>query len=504
MELRVGDGPVPLERFVAASEGPVVVRLGEAARARIAAARAVVDRFAAGEAPVYGLNTGLGGNLGHRIRPDEMAAFQAQMLAGRSVGAGPWLPEPVCRAALLARVIGVAGGASGLSPAVLELMLAMLARGLAPAIPSVGSIGAGDLVLGAAMGGALIGAGEIWAGGRAIPAGAALAAEGLSPARLGPKDALALANHSAVSVALAARLAERARRLLWLARGTAALAGEGFAMNPTIFDARLHALRPATGQEAEAAWFRAAFHGSPLARPGAARKIQDALSFRTIAPVFAAAATARERLAAEVAIELNAAADNPAILGAGPDAEMLSTPNFHTPAIALALDTLALAWVQMAAGAAQRIVKLMAPDLSGLPKYLSPVGGASAGLMPMQKTVAALLARIRHEAEPACLDSMAVSEMVEDVAPQTPLAAETLGRQLDAVATLLAIEAIVGAQAVDLRGGEGLGAGARPVYDALRARVPPLGEDRAGTPDIAAAEAALAAPGLAGALAALG
>lgn len=503
MRLVLDGGPVGLADFVRASGGPVEVVLTPPVRQRLAAARAVVDGFAAGPAPVYGLNTGLGGNLGHRIAPDEMPAFQAQLLAGRTVGIGPPLDERVSRAALLARVIGASKGAAGLSPAVIALMIAMLGRGMAPVIAGRGSIGAGDLALGAQMGATLIGAGEIWHEGRRRPAGEALAAAGLAPAALGSKDALALANHSAVTVASAALALDASRAQLRRAMAVAALAAEGYAMNAGIFDPRLQALRPAAGQVAAAAWFRRALIGSDLARPGAARAIQDALSFRTLAPVFGAAMGALEAAEREVAVELDASADNPAVLGQGPEAEMLSTANFHTASIALAFDALAIAQVQVASASAQRVVKLMAPQLSGLAKYLSPVGGASAGFMPMQKTVAALLAEIRLRATPASGDAMPVSEMVEDVAPQTPLTIAKLDEQREPLAWLAAIEAAVAAQAVSLRAPTALGRVPGVLMAAIRAAVPPLGPDRATGADLAPVRAAIEDPAVAAAWEAL-
>jgi histidine ammonia-lyase len=183
---------------------------------------------------------------------------------------------------------------------------------------------------------------------------------------------------------------------------------------------------------------------------------------------------------------------------------MLSTPNFHTPALALALDTLAIAHVHLATASAQRILKLMNPHLSGLPKYLSAVGGASAGLLPLQKTVASLLAEIRLHAQPASLDSIAVSEMVEDVAPQTPLAARKLTTQIDLLQWLIAIEALVAAQAVDLRKPKSLGRVAKMLHSAIRSLVPPLHEDRATGPDVAAVRQAINAAELRGILANIG
>ncbi len=491
-------GHVTPEAFIAAVDGDAKFGLSSAARAQIGQARAVVDRHAAGSAPVYGLNTGLGGNLAHRLQPQEMRAFQAQLLRGRSVGVGPPLPARIGRAALLARLIGVAQGHAGLSPPVAERMLDMLNAGLAPVIPTHGSIGAGDLVLGAHMGATLIGEGEVWFEGRRRPAADALREAGLAPVELAPKDALALANHSAVTTALAADVLVRGQTLLLLARAAATLAGEGFAMNLAVFDAAVNAARPAPGQAATAAWFRAALKGSSLLESGA-RSIQDALSFRTLAVVFGAASVELERLGGAVAIELNAGGDNPAVLG---DA-VLSTPNFHTSALATALDAAAVGVAQVATASAGRVVKLMTPGLSNLPKYLSPAGGASAGFVPVQKTLAALLGEVHRHAAPASLYAMPVSETVEDVAPQTPLAARKLGEGLDAWRLLIGIEAMVAAQAVDLRAPKALGAAGQALFERVRAAVPMLGEDRAIGPDVETVLRAIETPGLVGLLAGL-
>ena len=492
--------PMTAAALMEAAEAGGRFALDPAARARIAAARAVVEARARAPEPVYGLNTGLGAKLGHRVAPGEMAAFQVQILRGRAAGVGPPLPERLCRAALIARVNGAARGASALSPATVDAMLAMLNRDLAPAIPTHGSIGAGDLLPGAHMGLALIGEGEVWDAGRLRPTPEALAEAGLAPAALGPGEALALASHSAVTVALSASAATRARGLLALAMGVAALSAEGYAINPAVLDARIHALRPAAGQERAAAWLRAALEGSSLWREPP-RAIQDALSFRTMASALGAAWEALDRLTGAVEAELNGAADSPAVVSGDPPA-MLSSPNFDTTALALALDSMAIAVARIAGASAQRIVKLMAPGLSSLPRDLSPAGGASAGMVPLQKTAAALLAEVQRHAPPTPA-AMAVSEMVEDVAPLTPLAARKLDDQCEAWRWLTGVEALVAAQAVDLRAPASLGVAARALHAAIREAVPPLGEDRPLGMEVGRALVAIEAPDLARALASL-
>ena len=145
----------------------------------------------------------------------------------------------------------------------------------------------------------------------------------------------------------------------------------------------------------------------------------------------------------------------------------------------------------LATAGVQRVIKLMTPQASGLPRYLSPVGGASAGLNPLQKTVVALHGEIRLKATPASLDAFPVSDAVEDHAPQTLLTIRKLEEQLLPLRMLVAIEAMTAAQAVDLRGGVRLAPATRVVYEAVRGAVPILHEDRETGPDAMAVLAAV-------------
>jgi histidine ammonia-lyase len=477
----LGAAPFTIDDLDALACGPAKLTLSDDARARVTASRAVVEHYAAAEEPVYGLNTGLGANLGFRVARAGLESFQEQLVRGRMMGVGEPHPEPVCRAALIARCVAMAEGGAGISPSVLDLLLAMVERGVTPVIPRRGSIGAGDLGLAAHIAAVVLGRGEAWHAGNRLPGDAALAAAGLTPVKLGAKDGHTLCNASAVTTGHAALALADASRLLLFAVHSAGLAAEGYAANPLIFDARISALRPAARQQDAATLFRRLLDGSYLNDDGAARQIQDPLSFRCLAPIMGVVLQAHADARREVEIELNAAADNPVVLVS--DGSMLSTANFHTPAVALAFDVLAIAFTHMATACFHRISKLMSPELSGLPRYLSPVGGGSAGYVPIQKLCAALLGEVRLRAAPASLDAMPVSETIEDVAPQTPLAIAKLSDQLEPLRMLVAVEALVAVQAVDLRGVP-LAPRTRRLYEAVRAVVPPLATDREPAPDI--------------------
>ncbi len=488
----IGSAPLRLEDIQRLCADGARIELAPEVPGRIARARAVVDAYAAGDEPIYGLNTGLGGNLGFRLDPAGIEAFQVQFVRGRNVGVGDPLPRAVCRAALLCRIVTMANGYSGVSRSTLDALVAMFNAGVTPVIPARGSISAADLGIAAHLASVVIGRGEAWLGDRRLPGAQALAAAGLSPVILKPKDGLALCNHGSPTSAHAALTLLDLGHDLLVGAAVAALAAEGYGANPSIYDDRLAAARPARGQREAAELFRALLAGSTLHEN--ARNIQDAVSFRCIAPIFGTV-FAQYRIAREdVEIEINGSADTPMVLPE--DGLMLSSPNFHTPGIALVMDGLAIALTHLATASAYRITKLMNPTLSGLPKYLSPVGGASAGYVTLQKTAASLHAEIRLAAMPASLDAIPVSDTVEDLAPQTLLAIRKLAGQLLPFRLLLAIEALVAAQAVDLRAGARPAPATRALFDLIRAVVPMLHEDREPGLDVMAVAGVLDDPTL--------
>ncbi len=466
-----------LGELIAVARGDCRIRLDPAIAGRVAASRAVVDRLLAEGEPVYGLTTGLGANLGVRLDVADLIAFQTRILVGRAVAVGPFLPREIVRAALLLRANGLARGGAGASLAAIEGLLLLLNHRIHPCVPALGSIGAADLTPMAHLALPLVGAGEAELAGEMMSGGEALRRAGLRPLELSPKDGLALINSNALSVATAALLLDDVENLLELAALAAAVSFEGFRANPGALLAEVAAARPAPGQEAAAATLRHFLAGSALWQKGAARAVQDPLSFRCVAPVHGAALAALEFARAAIVPELNAAADNPLVLAES--GRILSTGNFHTGALALAGDTLALALVPVADLAVGRTMKLMLPEASGLPKFLTPVGGNRAGFAPLQKTVAALRAECRHRANPASLDFTPVANGVEDHSPQTPLTLRKAGELCQSLRQLLAIELMVAAQAIDLRDpAPRLGTALAATHAVIRARIPRLDEDR--------------------------
>jgi histidine ammonia-lyase len=466
-----------------AREGAVVV-LDPGVRERVLAARAVVDRLAASDAPIYGLNSALGANTGLPIPEGERGAYQVRAVRARAVGVGAPHPRDVVRAMLVARIAGMAVGGSGVSPAVLDALVALLNAGVHPVVPSRGSIGVADLAPLSSLALPLVGEGRAEFRGETLPGAEALRRAGLAPATLAPKDGLALISSNAATVGHGALVLHDCARTLDTLHVAAALSCEAFRANLSPLDPRVQAARPARGQQRSATRMRELLAGATLWQADAARRVQDPLSLRCIAQVHGAAISALHVARDDVELELNCAADSPLVLTES--GEMLSNGNFHVPALALAFDGLGLALCHVATLCAVRCQKLYSPSLSGLPLQLTTLGPEHSGFATIQKTLTALVNEIRHLANPASLDSLPVSEAVEDHAPMAANVVAKAAAMVPLLRYLAAIELLTAAQAIDLRAlpRADLGRGTGTAYDAVRARVPMLREDRPLGPDV--------------------
>ena len=452
------------------------VRLAPEALDRMRRSRAVIDRAIAENRPVYGLTTGLGARVGHRLPPEALAEFSRLTVLGRANAVGPRLPAEAVRALMLVRTNQMALGGSGAQPAVAERLVAMLNAGVHAEVPSIGSIGAADLCQMAHLGLALIGEGNAEHAGTLLPAAEALAQAGLAPLKLGPKDGLAICTANSATAGRGALALVDAGEIAHLAQVAAALTFEGFRANLSPLDPRVQVARPAPGQAEAAAELLGLMHGTLLTEAGQARRLQDPLSLRCVSQVHGALKSALNFARAALDPEINGAGDNPLVLIE--DDAILSTGNFHTTALALAFDTLALALAQTGALSAARSQRLLSEALTGLPATLTARGNTSSGFAPLAKTGQALMAEIRLLAQPASIDPHMGAEGVEDDSSNAPLAVRKLADMLERMRLLLAIEMMEAAQAIDLRRPARLGRGAQTAYELVRSVVPPLDADR--------------------------
>jgi histidine ammonia-lyase len=407
------------------------------------------------------------------------------VLRSHAAGVGPPLPRAVVRSAVAARLNGLLRGHSGIRPLVLERVAALLNAGLVPVVPRTGSLGAsGDLAPSAHAFLPLLGEGTIERpSGEVVPADVALTSAGVEPLVLAPKEALALVNGTHFMTAVGALLAVRGARLLDTADAAAALSLEALRGASEAFAARVHELRPLPGQARSAASVRALVAGSE--RVGAREKeVQDAYSLRCVPQVHGAAREGLRFFTSLVEADLNAVTDNPLVFDE--PLEVISAGNFHGQPLALGFDTLRIALADLASISERRTFRLLSPSLNaGLPAFLTPEAGRSSGYMVAQYTAAALTAELRALAHPVSVDTIPTSDNQEDHVSMGMTGALLALDAIDRVETVLAIEVLCAAQALDLVPGRP-GTGTVRLHELVRERVAPLVEDRPPADDIEA------------------
>ena len=498
MTVELDGAGVTVPDVVAVARGGEQVTLSDAAMARMAAARGVVEELAQGE-PAYGISTGFGALANTVVPADRRAALQRSLIRSHAAGMGPAVEAEVVRAMMFLRARTLALGASGARPQVAEGLVRLINAGVVPAVPEHGSLGAsGDLAPLAHVAMVLIGEGEVLTGGGgATAAAAALDQAGIEPLELAAKEGLALTNGTDGILGMLCLAVHDAGRLMTVADIVAACSVEALLATDRAFAADLLALRPHPGQQASGANLRAVLAGSPIVashRHGDDR-VQDAYSVRCTPQVHGAARDTLDFVAAVVDRELASAIDNPMVL---PDGRVESCGNFHGAPVALAADYLAIAAAEVGAIAERRIDRLLDAGRSrGLPPFLADDAGVDSGLMIGQYTAAALCAENRRLAAPASVDSLPTSAMQEDHVSMGWGAARKLRRVVDNLRRILAVEWVAAARGIELRAPLQPAAGTAAAVGLLRTRVPGPGPDRWLSPELAAAEEMLATESLA-------
>ena len=491
--------PLTIAQVAAVARGSVAVALAPAARDRLAASRANLERLLDDGQPHYGVNTGFGSLARTRIPTDHLRDLQRNLVRSHDAGAGTPLPRAIVRGTMLLLAASLARGASGVRPAVVEHVLALLDAGVTPVVPSIGSVGAsGDLAPLAAIARVLLGEGEAWHGDdlARVPASRALQAAGLAPISLEAKEGLALINGTHLMAAEGALLLDAWERLWPAALLGCAMAIDAVKATDAFLDARVHELRAQPGQIVVAERLRALLAGTEIV--GSHRvnddRVQDPYSFRCAPAVLGAALDAVTYVRDAIARELGAVTDNPLLVPdeAGRDtavaATLVSAGNFHGMPVALPLDLLTVALTHVAGIAQQRVFFLLSardPE-SGLPPYLSPSPGLNSGLMVAQYTAAACCNELAGLCMPASVINVPTSAGIEDYNSFGPRAAAKARRALDLTRTVVAVELLCAAQGLDRHRPMRSGTRIEQGHARIRAVVPPLDADRPLTGDLEA------------------
>ena len=462
--------------------------LDTSSRPAIEASAAAVARIVEKGEPVYGINTGFGKLASVRIEAADLKTLQRNIVLSHAAGVGEPMPIPVARLMMALKLASLGQGASGVQPATLDRLGLMLEKEIIPVVPVQGSVGAsGDLAPLAHMTAAMIGVGEVFAGGKRMEVGAALAAADLTPLELGAKEGLALLNGTQFSTAYALAALFEVDTLFASALVTGALSTDAARGSDAPFDPRIHALRKHRGQIETADALRALMEGSAIRASHLVgdERVQDPYCLRCQPQVMGACLDLMRQAAATLLTEANGVSDNPLIFA--DTGEALSGGNFHAEPVAFAADIIALAICEIGSLAERRIAMLVDPALSGLPAFLTPKPGLNSGFMIPQVTAAALVSENKQRAMPASVDSIPTSANQEDHVSMAAHGARRLLPMAENASAVIGIELLAAAQGCDFHAPLKSSAPLEAVRRLIRSEVPHLDQDRHFHPDMESA-----------------
>lgn len=452
-EFSINGCELTIEQVVQVADDPSVhVSLTPAAIPAINRAADAVQQFIRDGHIAYGITTGFGAFKDKLIPAEDVEKLQENIILSHAVGVGPTLDDRTVRAMMLIRANTLAKGHSGIRLQTIELLLELLNRNILPIIPSKGSLGAsGDLAPLAHMSLPLLGVGKVKMQGQILEASEALQWAGLEPIKLAAKEGLALTNGTTMMTALGALLVHAAESLMVSANCAGALTIEAQNGTQRAFMPQVHAARPQKFQVETAAHILALLSGSQLTRPDNSSNVQDAYTLRCIPQVHGAVRSAIDYARTVVETELNSVTDNPLLFFEEDRIEVISGGNFHGEPLALALDFMAVALADLGNMSERRIAKLIDNHTEHYPSFLAAQGGLNSGFMLLQYTAAALTSENKTLAHPASLDSIPSSGNVEDHVSMGANAANHCAMVLENVLTIVAIELMAAAQAINFR-----------------------------------------------------
>jgi histidine ammonia-lyase len=494
--------PLTLPQIEAVSLNKCPVLISPDARNRVTESRDLIEALLAAGETVYGVNTGFGKLSDVRIPPEKLAELQINLVRSHAGGVGQPMSEPESRAMLLLRANVLAKGFSGVRPALLDLLAAMLNAGVHPVIPEKGSVGAsGDLAPLAHLALVVIGEGEAFYRGERLAGSEAMRRADLHPLQLVAKEGLALLNGTQAMTAVGALAIARARRATELADLAGAMSLEALMGTPVAFDERIHLARPHPGQIASAAHLITLMAGSEIRESHREHdpRVQDAYCLRCMPQVHGAVRDVLAHVTGVLETEAGSATDNPLIFPEKSSAgkvrgAVVSGGNFHGAPLAYAFDYAAVALTDLAGITERRIDRLLNPDINeGLPAFLSTDPGLSSGFMIAQIVAAALINECQVLAHPSSTGSIPTDGGKEDHVSMGMTGALKLRQIVEHAERIVAIEMMCAAQGLEFRRPLRPSREVERAYMAVRDVVPRLDRDRVLAPDIEALAAAVRA-----------
>ena len=466
------------------------VLLARIACEKMDASRAVVDKLIASGKTAYGINTGFGKLASVRISTEQVRQLQVNLVRSHCCGVGEPLSKSETRAITVLRANALAKGLSGVKPATVETLCAMLNAGVHPVIPSQGSVGAsGDLAPLAHLALVVIGEGQAEFHGEILSGGEALQRAKITPVQLDAKEGLSLLNGTQGMLALLSLALRDADALADTADVAAALSLDALRGSPGAFDLRIMHARAYPGAGRTARNLAHLNEGSEIRESHRATekdtRVQDAYSLRCTPQVHGAVRDSLSQAREMALVELNSATDNPLVfINEKSQGDIISGGNFHGQPLAMAADQVAIAIATLGGIAERRIEQMTNPLTSLLPAFLTPEPGLNSGFMIAQVTAAALASENKALATPHSVDSISTSGNQEDYVSMGMSGARRLERMLRNLQHILSIELLCSCQGIDLLAPLQTGTLAKQAYSAVRAKSCKVVTDRPLAPDI--------------------
>lgn len=485
MVLSITGNEITAAALAQAAFPEVRVELAAPARAKMQGSRDYIEaRISAGEI-MYGVNTGFGAFSSVQISPQQIEELQLNLIRSHSVGLGDLFSPQQTRAIMILRANALARGHSAIRPLVVDKIIEFLNKGILPAIPKQGSVGAsGDLAPLSHLALALIGEGEVLGPSGPESAAIVLKRKGVEPLRLQAKEGLSLINGCQVMTAVGLLALASLRHQLVLFDVAGAMTLEAMHGSRRAFHSLLSQVRPHPGEIRTAENLRKILaESSQISKSHVnCNKVQDCYSLRCMPAVHGSVKNIFNWALTTLEIEANSSTDNPLVFAE--EKEILSCGNFHGMPVAHAMDSISLATTSLASISEQRIAKMMNPAMSELPAFLAPEGGLNSGFMIVHVAAASLVSENKVLAHPASVDSIPTSADKEDHVSMGTIAARKFSKIVANTEKVLAMELLTASQAVEfsrpLRSSDFL----ESIHEVIRSRVPFAKKDRVFSRDI--------------------
>ncbi len=436
---------------------------------------------------IYGVNTGFGQLANVKISNEKLKQLQYNLLRSHAVGIGPSVSESVVRSMLLLRAANLAIGHSGVSVGLIKQLLNLLNKGVHPVVPAQGSVGAsGDLAPLAHLALVLIGEGKARYKGKVLTGSEALKKAGIKPYVLGAKEGLALINGTQFMSAIGVLNLLEAEYLADLADVTGAMSLEVLRGSYKPFSKEVHDVRPHPGQKLVAKRFRDILTNGGTSTISKSHercnRVQDPYSLRCIPQVHGATRDVLSFVRGVLEVEVNSVTDNPLVFPN--QKKVISAGNFHGEILAMAMDNLAIAVSELASISEIRIEKLINPDFSDLPPFLTKDGGVESGFMIVQVAAASIVSENKTLAHPASVDSIPTSVNKEDHVSMGAWGARKANRVIVNVRRVLVMELLCATQGLNFLRPLKAASYLEKIYKEVSNVVPSILHDRAFYEDI--------------------